>query len=223
MERLHWKEGLIAWCGRWKRPPHASAAARRRPRRPENVDFSRVECRRVLRAAKANVLVYTASRPAAGLADGFWLLTPLGLTPAAASWSTVASSLRTIAPRRRAGYRPPPEPVTVRRRCAARGRVLRARTTRPSRIDSFAIPGLPPSLALGRCRSRLSPELPPAQPGLPQGGETVIEFPNNHLGYALTWFGFARSPRSCSALRRHVCDLLPSLKRAGSRLISLVR
>lgn len=26
---------------------------------------------------------------------------------------------------------------------------------------------------------------------LPQGGETVIEFPNNHLGYAYTWFGFA--------------------------------
>ncbi|MEQ1769655.1 MAG: SURF1 family protein [Devosia sp.] len=30
------------------------------------------------------------------------------------------------------------------------------------------------------------------QPGaLPQGGETVVEFPNNHLGYAITWFGFA--------------------------------
>lgn len=27
--------------------------------------------------------------------------------------------------------------------------------------------------------------------GLPQGGETVLEFPNNHLGYAITWFGFA--------------------------------
>jgi surfeit locus 1 family protein len=26
---------------------------------------------------------------------------------------------------------------------------------------------------------------------LPQGGETVVEFPNNHFGYALTWFGFA--------------------------------
>lgn len=26
---------------------------------------------------------------------------------------------------------------------------------------------------------------------LPQGGETLIEFPNNHLGYAMTWFGFA--------------------------------
>jgi surfeit locus 1 family protein len=27
--------------------------------------------------------------------------------------------------------------------------------------------------------------------GLPQGGETLIQFPNNHLGYALTWFGLA--------------------------------
>lgn len=26
---------------------------------------------------------------------------------------------------------------------------------------------------------------------LPQGGETVISFTNNHFGYALTWYGFA--------------------------------
>jgi surfeit locus 1 family protein len=26
---------------------------------------------------------------------------------------------------------------------------------------------------------------------LPQGGETTMSFPNNHFGYALTWFGFA--------------------------------
>jgi surfeit locus 1 family protein len=32
------------------------------------------------------------------------------------------------------------------------------------------------------------PDLPG---GLPQGGETVVDFPNNHLGYALTWFGLA--------------------------------
>ncbi len=32
----------------------------------------------------------------------------------------------------------------------------------------------------------------PALPGgLPQGGETPIVFPNNHLQYALTWFGLA--------------------------------
>lgn len=35
-------------------------------------------------------------------------------------------------------------------------------------------------------------DAPAGNPGdLPQGGETVIEFPNNHLGYAITWFGFA--------------------------------
>ncbi len=27
--------------------------------------------------------------------------------------------------------------------------------------------------------------------GLPQGGETVLEFPNSHLSYAFTWFGLA--------------------------------
>ena len=27
--------------------------------------------------------------------------------------------------------------------------------------------------------------------GLPQGGETIVAFPNNHLGYAITWFGLA--------------------------------
>ena len=35
-------------------------------------------------------------------------------------------------------------------------------------------------------------DLPAVPAGeLPQGGETVVEFPNNHLGYAYTWFGFA--------------------------------
>lgn len=35
-------------------------------------------------------------------------------------------------------------------------------------------------------------DLPAGAPGqLPQGGETVVEFPNNHLGYAYTWYGFA--------------------------------
>jgi len=38
----------------------------------------------------------------------------------------------------------------------------------------------------------LTLDAPAAGPGaLPQGGETTIDFPNNHLGYAMTWFGFA--------------------------------
>lgn len=35
-------------------------------------------------------------------------------------------------------------------------------------------------------------DLPAGADGaLPQGGETMVSFPNNHLGYAITWFGFA--------------------------------
>jgi surfeit locus 1 family protein len=35
-------------------------------------------------------------------------------------------------------------------------------------------------------------DAPAGEPAaLPQGGETIVEFPSNHLGYALTWFGFA--------------------------------
>jgi surfeit locus 1 family protein len=35
-------------------------------------------------------------------------------------------------------------------------------------------------------------DLPAGAAGdLPQGGETVVSFPNNHFGYALTWYGFA--------------------------------
>jgi surfeit locus 1 family protein len=29
------------------------------------------------------------------------------------------------------------------------------------------------------------------QGSLPQGGETIVSFPNNHLGYILTWYGLA--------------------------------
>ena len=31
----------------------------------------------------------------------------------------------------------------------------------------------------------------PIPGGLPQGGETVLDIPNNHLSYAMTWFGLA--------------------------------
>ena len=34
-------------------------------------------------------------------------------------------------------------------------------------------------------------DVSPIPGGLPQGGETVLDLPNNHLSYALTWFGLA--------------------------------
>jgi surfeit locus 1 family protein len=34
-------------------------------------------------------------------------------------------------------------------------------------------------------------EAGPDRDALPEGGETILTFPNNHLAYALTWFGMA--------------------------------
>ena len=48
---------------------------------------------------------------------------------------------------------------------------LSPQTVAPYIVDAFADPDLPG--------------------GLPQGGETVVTFSNNHLQYAVTWFGLA--------------------------------
>ena len=49
--------------------------------------------------------------------------------------------------------------------------------------------GLPPDkVAPYLVDARFDPALPG---GLPQGGETIIDFPNSHLQYAITWFGLA--------------------------------
>ncbi|HEY0918810.1 SURF1 family protein [Devosia sp.] len=55
----------------------------------------------------------------------------------------------------------------------------------PERLARFAAPAPAPFAPVYL-------DLPAGDAGaLPQGGETVVEFPNNHLGYAMTWFGFA--------------------------------
>ena len=40
---------------------------------------------------------------------------------------------------------------------------------------------------IGACRK----EAPPAVGGFPQVGALQPSFPNNHLGYAITWYGLA--------------------------------
>ena len=37
----------------------------------------------------------------------------------------------------------------------------------------------------------LEADAAPNPGGLPLGGQTVVSFRNQHLGYAMTWFGFA--------------------------------
>ncbi len=79
---------------------------------------------------------------------------------------------------------------------------------RPSEADGFMVPE--PNMSdriewlrnTERLAAMVDPTLAPFAPfyvdllaagegDLPQGGETVVSFNNNHFGYALTWYGFA--------------------------------
>jgi|SRR5215217_6373027 len=88
------------------------------------------------------------------------------------------------------------------------GQVTISGLLRPSESAGFMTPGPNTSDRVEwvrdtvRLAAMVDPALAPVAPfyvdlpagpagELPQGGETVVEFPNNHLGYAYTWFGFA--------------------------------
>lgn len=60
--------------------------------------------------------------------------------------------------------------------------------------------------------ARFDPGLPG---GLPQGGETIVAFSNNHLQYALTWFGLAAAliAVAFAAFRRRFGRGVPSAGR----------
>jgi surfeit locus 1 family protein len=147
---------------------------------------------------KQAVLVFTSLPSGSGAASGpgYWVMTPFALTAGGAVFvnrgfvpQQLASqyaddvtgpqgvqSLTGIGRRSEAtgGFTPSPD-------IANRIEWVRDVT----RLQAFADPALGPYLPI-------TVDLPAGPPGaLPQGGGTVVEFPNNHLGYAITWFGFA--------------------------------
>lgn len=144
------------------------------------------------------ILVFTSLSEAKGKfsGPGYWAMTPLvlegggaifvnrGFVPQSAAGNFIAaetgsSGVETVTgvalnPEMAGAFTPGPD--------------------RPSRIDWVRNPA--------RLAASLNPPPDPladyfvdadaGEPGaIPQGGETVVEFPNNHLGYAFTWFGFA--------------------------------
>lgn len=60
--------------------------------------------------------------------------------------------------------------------------------TRDARRIAAAV-GLPADRTFPFTLDKAAEPVPPG--GLPQGGETTVTFPNNHLQYAVTWYGLA--------------------------------
>jgi surfeit locus 1 family protein len=150
-------------------------------------------------ATGSTVLVFTSLTAARGVhsGPGYWVMTPLALE----GGGTVFIN-RGFIPQEGAEDRAALEPMNP----ATAPLTLVGIGRRPEAGGSFT-PAADPAnqidwirdpqrlAALANVEGPVAPfyiDLPAGGPGdLPQGGETVVEFPNNHLGYALTWFGFA--------------------------------
>jgi surfeit locus 1 family protein len=189
IERRAWKLDLIA---RVDARLHAPAAAL-----PARADWTRVNARddayRHVRVAGEflhgrETLVQAVTERGAG----FWVLTPLRTTE-----GIVLVNRGFVSPERRdpASRRGGQGPVTVSgllRMSEPGGAFLRANDPAAGRWYSRDVAAIARARRLGEVAPFFIDADATLNPGgYPVGGLTVVAFPNNHLVYALTWFGLA--------------------------------
>lgn len=209
VRRLAWKEGLIA---RVEERPRSEAVDLRIPGRDESADsgafLDENEYRPVLLRGEyqpeREARVFTSlTRPRGQFGGpGYWVLTPL-LTP---SGETVFVNRGFVPDAHKDDYDPPPAGSQTVRGLIRAPETGNAFTPDP-KLDErifFARDPARIALALGPDRAQDNESAAPVMPffvdldasftpasGLPQAGETRISFPNDHLQYAVTWYGLA--------------------------------
>ncbi len=198
MKRLAWKEGLIAMVGARIEEPAE-------PLPPEadwpSLTYANDEYRKVVLTGRFDhaheVSVFTSLEddrfPVRG--PGYWILTPLSL----ADGSTVIVN-RGFVPDERRDPKTRPEgqvggevTVTGLIRMSEPGNLFTPEPD-PDRGDWYVRD--PAAIAAAFGLGRVAPffvdaDAAPNPGGLPLGGTTRIRFRNDHLGYAITWYGLA--------------------------------
>src|SRR5687767_4256674 len=200
VERLAWKEDLIA---RVEERPLADPVDFRRDRLDFAADesfFAEYEYRNALIAGRydpsGEVLVFTSLSDARGPLSGigYWVFTPL-LTPPD---DRIVYVNRGFVPeeRKRDYSAPPAGEVTVRGliRAPESGSWFTPKPNLQERIFFARDPRIV-AAATGLANAQgffIDVDAAETSPGgLPQAGETRMVFTNNHLGYAVTWYGLA--------------------------------
>ena len=149
-------------------------------------------------AREQSVLVFT-SRPDTGSGPsgpGYWVMTPLRLDDGGGIFINRGYVPQTVGPDYLDTVAATPEPVTLS------GIARLAEEPGPFTPEPDVARGIEWVRDVHRLQdlagTALAPLAPiyidlPAGPAgeLPLGGGTTVEFPNNHLGYAMTWLGFA--------------------------------
>jgi surfeit locus 1 family protein len=198
LERLAWKNDLIARV-------EARTKAPVMPLPPESdwkkVNFENDEYRRVTASGTfrhdREVLVYTVAseQPGRYAGPGFFVMTPLTL-PSGASVIVNRGFVpldRKDAAARKEGQAAGPVSVTGLLRMPEDAGYF-APANDPAKNAWYRRD--PSEIAKAMKLDRAAPftidaDAAPNPGGLPQGGGTRVNFPNNHLQYAVTWFGLA--------------------------------
>lgn len=195
LSRLHWKNGIVAQIEtrRGAAAESLPAEAKWTSLRPEDYEYRHVAVNGVY-ARDKTALVYRGGSPnAPGAGPGYLVLTPLKL----------ADDSVVIVNR---GFAPLAAAEAARANAPASAVVLTGLMRGPEARNAFTPADDPskgvwytrdaPSIAahLGLARAApftidLDPD--PKKRDWPRPGTTVIDIPNNHLSYALTWFGLA--------------------------------
>lgn len=195
VERRAWKLDLIA---RVDQRSHAAPEAAPGPAAWPAINRNNDEYRRVSVTGRFVPGADTLVQAVSDLGAGFWVLTPLR----AEAGYTVLVNRGFVSPEeRKAGaFAAPATPVSVTgllRLTEPKGGFLRSNDPAAQRWYSRDVEAIAANQKLGGPGLQgVAPYFIDANaaldaPGQPHGGLTVIAFPNNHVIYAITWFGLA--------------------------------
>ncbi|MBB2697378.1 UNVERIFIED_ORG: surfeit locus 1 family protein [Rhizobium esperanzae] len=192
VQRLAWKRDLIL---RVDQRVHAAAVPASARADWDKVNAGDDEYRRVSVAGKlANdkeTLVYAST----ALGPGYWVMTPLMLADGTAiliNRGFVPTDRRDPTTRREGQLPGPVEITGLMRMTEPTGSLLQSNDVAADRWYSRDVAAIAQKRGVGTVAPYFIDADATANPGgLPVGGLTIIHFRNNHLLYAITWYGMA--------------------------------
>lgn len=202
LSRLAWKEALIAQVGARARAPAVPLPDRRAwsGMSPERDEYRRVALTGTFRHDLEIYLYHVAGdsrRQEAGRprGQGYFVFTPL----VTAEGATVLINRGFVPTERRDPQTRREGQVTGVVTVTGLVRFPEARGTFAASDDDFRrvfytrdLDKMVRTLGIADAAPfAIDADATPAPGGLPQGGETLLAFPNRHLEYALTWYGLA--------------------------------